>query len=70
MQRISEPLPPEAVCVQLGITLVHHALHDLTAPSPVVLRAYSAYGLCADLAHSADDLSLLERCATLPVHTA
>ena len=40
---------------------------DLSSgPRPAVLRAYGAYGLCADVGFHPDDLPLLHRCAGLP----
>lgn len=37
---------------------------DPGRPRPVVLRAYGAYGLCADVSFKPDDLPLLHRCVT------
>ena len=49
--------------LELVITLVHSCqAAALSEPSGVVMRAYGAYGLCADMSFNPDDLSLLDRC--------
>lgn len=35
-----------------------------SSPRPAVLRAYGAYGLCADVGFHPEDLPLLQRCAS------
>ena len=40
-----------------------------STPRPAVLRAYGAYGLCADVGFHPEDLPLLQRCAYLTPRT-
>jgi hypothetical protein len=52
--------------ISLALTIVHNP-SATTAPLrkgllPVVVRAYGAYGVCADLSFEPDDLPLLDRC--------
>ena len=60
-----EPLEGETP-YSLHLTMVHRpaavAAPLCQAPLPVVLRAYGAYGLPADLSFCPDDLPLLDRC--------
>lgn len=49
--------------VKMPLTIVWRGDLDPGRPRPVVLRAYGAYGLCADVSFQPDDLPLLDRCA-------
>lgn len=47
--------------VKMPLTVVWRGDLDPGRPRPVVLRAYGAYGLCADVSFQPDDLPLLDR---------
>lgn len=50
--------------VKMPLTVVWRGDLDPGRPRPVVLRAYGAYGLCADVSFQPDDLPLLDRCVS------
>lgn len=52
--------------VKMPLTVVWRGDLDPGRPRPVVLRAYGAYGLCADVSFQPDDLPLLDRCGACP----
>jgi hypothetical protein len=52
----------EASGMKMPLTVVWRGDLDPGRPRPVVMRAYGAYGLCADVSFQPDDLPLLDRC--------